>query len=206
MNGCIIKHWQNRPIPGGWGLTYSEGGQTWSIQGQNPGRVVAKIVQVQTVNGTFVGEEPIWDYCNAIWAQRSPDRAQVTNRATSIDIPKPSITPSRGHWEHGPEKFGPILWFWLHSFGMVFDKEHWRMAINRIGFLLDPGVCPKNGCEKCFSEWKVIMATEKPYDVSNEKEAAEWSWKVHNRINKKLGKRQFAFSTAAKMYGWKVDL
>ena len=207
MNGCRIKQWQTRPIPGGWGFNYVEDGHAWRINGPTPQRVVDQIVQIQTVNGTFKSESAVWDLCNQKWGEKEPNRLLPGGRpAERIGPTKPSLVPVRSHWEHGPEKFGPILWFWLHSFGMKFNAEDWKMSLERVGYLLDPEFSPGNGCERCYSEWKVIMATEKPLEVTNEEQAAKWTWNVHNRINKKLGYKQFPFATAAKMYGWKVEL
>lgn len=201
MNEPAIKQWQIKPIPGGWGLIYELHGQRWSIDGPTPRRIVAEIAKIQAVNNAYVGDAPIWDYCNAIWTAKAPDRAVKT----VVRPVKPSV-PSRDHWEHGPERYGPILWFWLHSFGMKFDKDGWDQAINRITDLLNPETSPMNGCPTCFSEWQAILGTEKPFDISNEDQAARWSFNVHNRINKKLGKPTYPLAVAAKLYGWKIEL
>lgn len=203
MIGCIIKNHQAFPIPGGWGVEYEQGGQLWQVNGRTPERVVQDIIAIQKVNGAFNGEQAVWDYCNAIWAARAPSRVMVAGS------PARSISPvkkRRDHWDHGPEKYGPILWFWLHSFGMKFDQDGWNSAIRRITAILDPRQSPGNGCDKCFAEWSQILATEKPFEVSNEEQAARWSFNVHNRVNKKLGYRQFQFGVAARMYGWKVEI
>lgn len=207
MKGCLIKNWQTRSIPGGWSIEYVEGEHYWQVGGPTPQRIVDKIVQIQTVNGTYTSEDAVWEYCNAKWAAKVPDRALVrTPIPASQLMPKPSPIPLRDHWKSGPERHGPILWFWLHSFGTVFNKEHWEAALDRVDEMLSPERSPMNGCERCHNEWMVLMKTERPLEVSNEKQAAEWTWNAHNRINKKLGKKPFPFSLAAKMYGWKVDL
>lgn len=203
MTTCAIKHHNLRPIPGGWGLDYFINGEKFEIRGPTPQRIVDAIAQIQNTNGVFEGYHKIWNYCNTIWCERAPERALVHFPKK----PKPAPAgPRRDHWKHGPEKFGPIMWYWLHSFGMVFNAEHWRAALERITNLLDPEKNPENGCVTCFAEWRAIMATESPFEVNSEAAAAQWTFNVHNRINKKLGYRQFSFEIAAKLYGWKVDL
>jgi hypothetical protein len=202
MNSPQIKQWQSRPIQGGWGLSYELMGQSWSITSSNPYNTVAKIAQIQRVNGQFDGEGPIWDYCNAIWAARDPARALVGGKLPK----KAEKIPSKGHWDHGPELFGPCVWGWLHSFGMVFDEQGWKMAIERITRLLDPEQNPLNGCSMCHGEWLNIIATSNPEEVTDEVSAASWGHTAHNRVNRKLGKPVMPFSVAARKYGWKVEL
>jgi len=203
MIGPAIKQWQNRPVPGGWGFIYKIGEQQWALDGPTPQRIVDQIVQIQTTNRVFQGVRPIWDMCNEIWQKKAPERAIKFEKVVKDTR---SAVPLRGHWEFGPESFGPILWFWLHSFGMKFDQQHWNAAIERITSILDPKESPLNGCDRCFLEWKAIIGTEKPFEVNDEKSAALWTFNVHNRINKKLGKPQVTFAFAARMFGWKVDL
>lgn len=204
MSYPLIKQWQSRPPAGGWGIKYELLGQVWTIDGPTPQRIVEQIAQIQRQNRAYSSHQAIWDYCNAIWTERDPARAVVQKASPA---PRGDTKPvSTAHWEHGPEKFGPILWFWLHHFGMVFDQEGWNYTINRITLLLDPDKSPGHGCDRCFNEWKVILATEKPFEVTNEEQAAKWSYNVHTRINKKLGKPNLPFFVAARMYGWKVPV
>lgn len=214
MTNCAIKQHQNRGIPGGWGVTYVDLGQQWSVQGVTPARVVSQLAAIRRDIGTAKKgsqeeAETCWRICNEQWVLKAPDRA-----VRGWDSPEPANTRravqnsqgSRDHWEHGPEKWGPIAWFWLHSFGIRFSKEDWLAAIQRVGILLDPVASPLNGCQRCFDEWKKILMIRPPEGVNSERDAAVWSWNAHNHVNKKLGKKQVSWTIAAKTYGWKIEL
>lgn len=206
MIGPAIRNAEMFPPAGGWGVVYTLLDQEWKIQGNSFRIIFDAVKDIQKANNVYDDDESIWDELNEIWTARDPQR---TIRGWKKQRPKAvkSNRPSdRSHWQFGPEIWGPLAWNWLHSFGCVFDKEQFLATIERIAFMLDPNRSEHTGCDRCFEEWKRITTMSPPDSVYDEASAARWSWNAHNQVNKKLGKRIFPWASAARRYGWKVDL
>lgn len=176
-----------------------------------------KIASIQRANSVYQGDQEIWDYCNAVWEAKAPDRVtpSVTQTASAVkgigksfkhEAERAPINNSTAHWVQDPAHYGPILWFWLHFFGHSFNKEEWLTTIARITRILDPVASPGTGCSTCFAEWQAIVSFIPPDAVTDEASAARWSFDAHNRVNKKLKKPVRGWAQCAKLYGWKVTL
>jgi hypothetical protein len=68
-----IKNWRNFPPSGGWGVTYTLSGQSFSFTGA-PAKIVEQIRKVQVSNGVYESDDAIWDYVNAVWCSRDTTR------------------------------------------------------------------------------------------------------------------------------------
>lgn len=204
MRRPAISQSDNRPPIGGWGVTYEEKGQAWSVTGTNPYRIVDQIASIQQINNSFTTIDAVWDFCNNIWRARDPKRAISEN--TNQHEPKLPKSMRKDHWKIEPSRYGSMLWRNLHLFGTVFDKQDWEAAIKRTVKFLDPEQSPYTGCPECLNEFAQILKTDPPDYVNSEEEAADWSWRVHNRVNKRIGNSQISFREAAKFYGWKVEI
>ena len=204
MRRAAIRQSEQRPPAGGWSLDYSEKGQTWRVSGTNPLKIVEQIVQIQKINKSFNGLDPVWDYCNDIWRARDPQRA--IKEITENYSPKLPRVMQRDHWKIEPSRYGGVMWRWLHMFGTIFDKDEWESAIRRIQKFLDPKQSPLTGCPECSAEFATILETDPPDLVTNEAEAAIWTHRVHNRVNRRIGAHPMSFRDAARIYGWKIEL
>jgi hypothetical protein len=204
MRKPAIKQADNRPPTGGWSIIYIEKGQKFDCSARSAYKVVELITEIQKINHTFTTIDAVWDYCNDIWRARDPKRAipeEMENRMP--ELPK---VMQRDHWKIEPSRYGSMVWRWLHMFGTFFEQDAWDMALKRTQSLLDPNISPNTGCPECSKEFAQILATDPPTSVHNEREAAEWTWRVHNRVNRRIGAPQVSFKDAAKFYGWKVEL
>lgn len=81
-----IKNWRNFPPAGGWSLTYTLQGQSWTFTG-SPKKIVEQIKNKQVVNGVYVSDTDIWNYANGVWCQRDPQRCQRELNRTPVYAP-----------------------------------------------------------------------------------------------------------------------
>lgn len=56
-------------------------------------------------------------------------------------------------------------------------------------------------CEECRDEFRKLLAHNPP-DLSSSSRYFEWTWKIHNLVNKRLGKPQFGLLEAQKAREW----
>lgn len=206
MIGPAIRNANLFPPQGGWGITFTLRDQEWVFGFNTYRQVFDGVKDVLKANDAYTDDEDVWDRLNEIWTARDPRRAIKNWRRATPSKVAIKRQADRSHWEFQPETWGPLAWNWLHSFGCIFNKEHFLMTIDRIGFMLDPARSPHTGCDRCFQEWNRIIALNPPTEVHDEASSARWSWIAHNQVNKKLGKRLFPWASAARRYGWKVDL
>ena len=204
MRKPAIKQAENRPPTGGWSVIYHEKGQKFDVAGRSPSKIVETIIEIQKINHTFKSVDAVWDYCNDIWRSRDPKRAIHEGEAPHTPtLPK---AMSRDHWKITPSNFGGWLWRWLHFFGTDFQKDEWDMTIARMVRILDPKRSPYTGCPECSNEFATLMEFDSPDKVTNEREAAEWSFRIHNKVNRRVGYPQVSWNSCARTYGWKVEL
>lgn len=205
MNECCLRQWEMRPPPGGWRVNYTERGRAYSLKGSPPS-IVERIAVIQKEAGTFNGYTAIWDYCNAIWCRRDPARC-LLEKVPDAD-PAPSEVDGKDHREITPTEYGPALWLYLNTFGMTgqFDKTLWSDTISRILKMFDPDRSPMTGCDKCLTEFRSLIESNPIENVNSSADAARWIFKIHNRVNERLGKPRMLFAKAACSFGWDIDL
>ena len=101
----------------------------------------------------------------------------------------------------GPETWGSNLWFAIHTWALSYplnpsDADRFAAAayFNNL-----PNLIP---CPKCGSDFAAILLM---YPVENALDSradlVEWSWRVHNIVNQKIGKAEIAFETFLSNYG-----
>lgn len=210
---CCIKQYEYYPVPGGWGFIYELKGQRFHIKNGNPQKIVDVLTRILRNNDAYESDQQVWDICNQEWARRAPAgrvHKEFLDRFAAegppIGVASAPAGPRTDHWKMDPAYYGPILWHWLHMFGHHFNKPAWDSAIARVGVMLNPDLSPDSGCITCSQEWRAICTFLPPEIVTNEAQAAKWSFDAHNHVNKKLGKRIRGWAECAKTYGWKVAL
>ena len=95
----------------------------------------------------------------------------------------------------GPEVWGPMMWRVIHIWSLSYplnpsDADR-VAAANYFNNL--PHLIP---CPKCGSDFAAILLM---YPVENALDSradlVEWSWKIHNIVNQKIGKDELPFET-----------
>lgn len=114
----------------------------------------------------------------------TPENAKAVQDEALAKLPKPPLAQSIIENKVKIEEEGRIAWKALHNAakaGMLSDNwlETWE------------GLIPRYGCQ-CLSGWKKIRS-EIPFRPEDQ---FEWSWEVHQAINKKLGKAGLTFEEA----------
>jgi hypothetical protein len=211
MNEPAIRNWKTQPPAGGWGFTYTgPNGQKFQCSGITANRVIAQLTDILKMNAWYVSDAHTWATANDIWTARSPDRA--TKAVKLSELPKrEEYTPARqgvkkNHWDIRPAKYGPQIWLWLNVFGMSFDKDLWDKTIAHVLHILSPHESPATGCIDCFREFQGHCQRRPPSAVTNEAQAAEWVFTVHNEVRQKLGQAPVTWKWAATTFAWKVGV
>jgi hypothetical protein len=119
----------------------------------------------------------------------SPPRRRI---ATSQAV---TNTPRR----RGPRAFGPPLWRRIHAQAAGAVSSHQRGEFRHLmeGFRRGMGL----PCEKCSSGlndimWRIPIGEY----LSSAARVFEWTWRVHNAVNMKLGKPPFPLAAAVELY------
>lgn len=197
-----IRNWQYSPPSGGWSVNVEINGFSRFFQGSHPVEILNKVKTFSEQVGYEPEPGEIEAILNAEWISRDPSRGLPTMPPPKPQVPR-SRTPSTPR-HFPPRDWGRNVWSYLNTFGMVgaFDAAAWGETIRRISKLLNPTVSPLTGCADCFNEWMDILRDTPPEKVSNEILASKWVWSAHNRVNRKLGKKEFSWESAAAQNGW----
>ena len=96
------------------------------------------------------------------------------------------------------KRFGPGTWYTLHVFALsAQDSEEKKNAF--ISFVQDLSV--NMWCDVCQEHFSRYVA-QHPLEPYKHKQYGlfEWTWKLHNTVNERLGKEQLSFSEALRIY------
>lgn len=198
----VILNWAYRPPAGGWSVDLRIGGQRRRFSG-SPTSMVNEISSAYEAAGRKVSTQKIWDYLNSVWAARDPNRII---RKAQKKVAEAETDPN-AHLQASPMSYGPRVWGMLSLFGVKghFDHDAWMSAIAFVSKILDPAGSP-GGCDECHETWTKWKIANNPFDVTNEHEAADWVWRLHNEVNKKLGKPRLNFAQAVRANQWAFEI
>ena len=92
-----------------------------------------------------------------------------------------------------PQIWGPIFWATLHIASLTYaDQPNARQKANMGAFyesLVDVIPCPI-----CRKHYETNLEEMPVKDALNSRtELIQWVWRMHNRVNVQLGKREFTF-------------
>lgn len=93
-----------------------------------------------------------------------------------------------------PEKFGPGTWFTMHTFAKMCDRQK-KERQHFISFLNN--VIRKLPCKVCRKHSNLYI-NEHP--LKDDEEVFMWTWKFHNNVNERLGKRVVPYEEANEMF------
>ena len=198
----LIRSYRMKPRIGGWSVNFVSKGRRYRIDG-TPEMIARRIEKILKKDKTPIDDQPIWDWLNAVWISREPNRA-TTPRGMSMKIGKKAVGPKTSHLEVSIPNIGPKVWNILSIFGMkgAFTEDLWKDAIEWVGFLINPAQSVHTGCDECYEAWRKIILDSDPAEVDSAHAAAKWIWNAHNSINVKLGKQPLSFEAAVVANNW----
>jgi len=172
------------------------GGVKFQIQGHTPRQIFDEIMRIRRNNGLLPNEAAVWEWLNYTWCRRDPQRCggHQFSAETAAGSERKKLTPV---------DYGPWVWRWLNTFGIVFEKERFLSAVEQAAALLDPRQSDA-GCVVCHEHFREARKAWPPEQVGSRTEAAVWVWTVHNLANAHSQHRQFTFSEIARVYGWEL--
>ena len=95
------------------------------------------------------------------------------------------------------EKFGPGTWYTLHVFAISANTEAKKEAF--ISFVSD--LSSNMWCSVCQEHFSRYIQEHPLGPYKNKKYGLfEWTWRLHNTVNERLGKPQLSFGEALKIY------
>lgn len=190
--------WQNSAPPSGWGVTYSTPeleGKKIRSDGSSPAEVLSKIKAWRVNNGLDPNEDEVADWLNEVWCSRAPERCPGWQKEA------PPVITAGGRRILRPVDYGPWVWQFLNTFGVVFDKDRFLFAVEQAASMLDPRKSDA-GCALCRDHFIDARKAYLPENVDSKISAGVWAWSVHNLANTHAGKRQFSYFEVARKYGW----
>lgn len=193
---------KNTPPKGGWGLVGIPPGtpdavavlmpqdERWGGDGYSgPINRVVKFLLNQGVTITPALEAEIWEWANAQWCAKSPDRCRgkKQSRRTAQEIGHP--TPM--HWAVG-------FWqAWNAALAGNADPIRVNQSMVMMAKTLIRG---PYGCAKCSKHWEENLAAfpvDRAQDIT---QARVWLWHVHNLTRE--GLRPTPYNQIARVYQW----
>ncbi len=97
--------------------------------------------------------------------------------------------------EISPKVFGPGTWVMIHIMSMNCDNSSRDCFIAFVDRVLSRLPCKK--CRKHAIEY----AEKHPLnDIEDTRDLFRWSWRFHNEVNQRLGKKEMSYEDAYNMY------
>lgn len=104
-----------------------------------------------------------------------------------------------------PANWGPHLWKSIHYIALGFPvKPSATDKANYKAFFMNlPEVLP---CFSCAQNYKRHLGEIPPIDdfMESSNRLFEWTWRLHNVVNKDLGKKQISLENAKALYTHRV--
>jgi hypothetical protein len=96
------------------------------------------------------------------------------------------------------KRFGPGTWYTLHVFALSAEKSE-KKKDAFISFVED--LSQNMWCSVCEEHFSRYVAEHPLEPYRNKKHGLfEWTWRLHNTVNQRLGKPQLSFSEALQIY------
>ena len=187
------------PPNGGWAFKDLSTGREVFIKGYSAKDVLAQVTQLRKNNNTFTTEKETQYELDYYWYKKTPsryprswqDRVAEPSMLESIPEPLPVL---------GIEDIGPAIWEFLNLYVFNFDRDQFLSTIERVGYLLNPGLSLA-GCDECHVHWLRMLDMFPPSEVQTQEDALSWIFSIHNRVNDKVGKKFFTKEQFKQKYG-----
>ncbi len=102
----------------------------------------------------------------------------------------------------GKKTWGPKAWHLLHSFSLHHDKNiEWTKEKKHEYYLFYKTFIYMIPCKICRLHYKDMFEFQEPLiekDITK-KSLSKWVWKIHNRVNIRLGKKELSYEDGIKI-------
>ena len=97
-----------------------------------------------------------------------------------------------------PTKWGPHLWFFMHTISFNFpENPNFKNKVEYNDFYNSlKNMIP---CELCKTHYIQYLEVSPP-DLSGRSALVKWTIDLHNKVNKQLGKPVYSYQKAIKLY------
>lgn len=98
-----------------------------------------------------------------------------------------------------PSQWGPKLWYVMHTFSFFYpvyptinDLSNYKTFYENLAHTIP--------CRVCKDHYKLLLM-EDPIDshLNSRDDLMRWVWKIHNKVNERLGKDQIPFAELDKI-------
>lgn len=205
---CAIQSWEVQFIPGGWSIEIYIEGFRHLAEGRRPGDVVSRVQRILTEHKIPHTPEQVWIEANRQWVSRAPDRDLTKGQLSQITMSLPEFDfNSFMSTQTTPKEYGPKVWGMLDTFGMKhhWNQENWEAAVAHARNLLNPDKSPATGCAECHNSMELYVSASPPQTVRSPSVAAFWVFKLHDAVNRKLGKPIHTFVDMARKNHWVTE-
>ena len=95
--------------------------------------------------------------------------------------------------------WGRPMWYVIHSWAFSFPTEPTGSDIDQALAYYNnlPNIIPCPSCANSFAE---ILQSD-PVNVESRADLVEWTWRIHNAVNTKLGKPSYSIDDFINHYG-----
>jgi hypothetical protein len=100
------------------------------------------------------------------------------------------------------EEWGNFLWSFIHTISIV-DMEQ-NEYYNKMAFEVLRGLEHCIPCDKCKVEYKKSLELLDNIDLSKKMVLFYWSVDLHNKVNKKLSKKEWTYDMALEKWSKKL--
>lgn len=91
------------------------------------------------------------------------------------------------------------MWMMLHSRAATFPISPTRKRIEEErAWAFSFGA--NHPCVICSTHYKQMFSKDIPFNAKSRIEYFTWTWKIHNSVNRRLGKKEMTFNDALKSY------
>jgi hypothetical protein len=107
-----------------------------------------------------------------------------------------------------PKKFGPGIWFVIHSFAWKTRKREDKIFFCKLIYELSEDL----RCSKCQEHFKEYLRNNPPelcFAINDESTIPylfKWSWNFHNSVNERIGKQKMDFNNLVDFFSSKDNI
>lgn len=203
LNGPLLAG--NYRPHGGWTARFRINGIDRMYQGRTAQEVARKVSSDHADNNVPLTGADVWLNLNLQWMEKTPlsrftvEKGELTKAINDGTEPEKTLRKT-----YAPEVWGSRAWNWL---GLFLAQDNYSSGaflqeLEQVLLLLNPNTNPSIGCVRCFTEFSQELSTIRLNPPQTQEDARRWLWDFHNRVSRRIGKREIDYSTAQKLNFW----